>query len=366
MIDSRNMTIDKSRRIIVISDIHGTLSLLQSLLTKVKYTTEDYLFIIGDLCEKGPDSLGVVSFVQRLSMKSERVLITKGNCDSIFKYMFTNGFMDIEAIRSYIKRQKNSILVEMLVKHDKKTDDFSTVEELSTFYRQHFGDVIDWIDSLPIAYETDDSILIHAGIERLSDWKETSLQFALYGSSFYEKGHNENKLVIVGHWPVVNYTADKMSSHSPIINEDKKIIALDGGNQIKKDGQLNALLIDKGIYSYTYVDQLKEQAIIQHPYHDSTKRVGTVTYPNYLLQPLQKEEYFTRCLNLKLGIEQWIKNEFLVINENETTCKGDVSTSFLSVEREDNVSVIDNECDGFTLIKKDNGDVGWIPKNCIN
>ena len=117
-----------------------------------------------------------------------------------------------------------------------------------------------WI-RLPIAYETDDFIIIHAGVEDIPDWKETSREFALYAPSFYEKGHQADKTVIVGHWPVVNYRANTVSSNCPLIDLEKKIIAIDGGNQIKEDGQLNALVIEGEDITYTYVDGLNEKTI---------------------------------------------------------------------------------------------------------
>ena len=114
---------------------------------------------------------------------------------------------------------------------------------------------------MPIAYETDDFIVIHAGIENKENWGETKEEVALYAQEFYKQGHQAEKIVIVGHWPVVNYRAKQVSSHNPIIDLDKKIIALDGGNQIKKDGQLNALIIQNGMYSYKYVDELTTQKL---------------------------------------------------------------------------------------------------------
>ncbi|WHT49338.1 SH3 domain-containing protein [Sporosarcina thermotolerans] len=213
---------------------------------------------------------------------------------------------------------------------------------------------------MPIAYETEDFIIIHAGIEDIPDWKGTSHEFALYTQSFYEKEHQADKTVIVGHWPVVNYRATTASSNSPIINLEKKIIALDGGNQIKRDGQLNALIINGDDIAYTYVDELKEN-IITRSHVDETNRVGTVTYPNYEIRVLEKGEYFTLCENKNLGIQQWIKNEYI----QENMCKNDLSTTFLSVEKGETVSVVDDCHEGYALVKLCSGEVGWIPKDCL-
>ncbi|MFJ5768795.1 metallophosphoesterase [Psychrobacillus sp. NPDC093180] len=361
MIDVIKLQLDKTKRVIVISDIHANLKLFSRLLEKVDYTKDDYLFINGDLCEKGANSLEVVQFVRNLCEGSSHVYVTKGNCDVVHRYVFHGS----EGIIAYMNRQKHSILNEMLTKHRKTIDDFINLEELSCYYRQNFQEEIDWLESLPIAYETDEFIVIHAGLDNKESWRETSEETALYTQEFYNKVHQVKKTVIVGHWPVVNYRANQVSSHNPIIDLDKKIIALDGGNQIKKDGQLNALIIQDGMYTHTYVDELTNEIIVQKEYNDSMNRVGTVTYPNYDLQIIRQEKYFTICENTNLGIEQWIKNEYIKLENEATLSKADVSTTFLSVKQGEKVWIVDNECDGYMLMKKENGEVGWLPRDCF-
>lgn len=356
MIDVRELKLEKGRRVIITSDVHANLSLFQELLAKVNYTTDDYLFINGDLCEKGPDSLSTVEFARKLIAESDRVFITKGNCDVVHDYVFNH----VEGIKNYMEQRKNSILNEMMFRHGKTLNDFVTLQELGEFYRTHFGELLDWLEQLPIAYETDDFIIIHAGVEDIPDWKETSREFALYTPAFYEKEHQADKPVIVGHWPVVNYRANAVSSNCPLIDLEKKVIAIDGGNQIKKDGQLNALIIEGENITYTYVDGLEEKTITRN-HIDELGRVGTVTYPNYELRVLQEDDHFTLCENVNLSIKQWIKNEFI----HEGNCKNDLSTTFLSVEKGQTVSIVDDRHEGYTLVKSRIGEVGWIPNDCL-
>lgn len=61
---------------------------------------------------------------------------------------------------------------------------------------------------------------------------------------FFNQSHKANKYVVVGHWPVVNYS-EKAPSNNPVIDKEKKIIAIDGGNAIKEAGQLNAFIIQR-------------------------------------------------------------------------------------------------------------------------
>ncbi|WP_342504753.1 metallophosphoesterase [Sporosarcina sp. FSL K6-2383] len=362
MIEVKHLQLDKTKRSIVISDIHANLQLFKKLLTKLQYTSEDYLFINGDLCEKGPASLEVVDYVRNMSEESTNVFITKGNCDVVFRYVYNGD----EGIISYMDRRKDSILNEMLSKCGKSLEDFADLQELAHFYQHYFSEELDWLDALPAAFETDDFIIIHAGIEDIKDWQLTDEQFALSASAFYEKGHQANKTVIVGHWPVVNYRAKQISSHNPLIDLKKHMIALDGGNQIKVDGQLNALIIENGTYSYTYVDELTHEMIVQQDHVDPTERIGTVTYPNYQMKIIEQGEFFTLCENSNLGIQQWIKNEYLLVEDGQPYCKDDLSITFLSVEKGESVFIVDDTCEGYTLIKRNNGEVGWIPAYCLS
>lgn len=362
MIEVKHLQLDKTKRSIVISDIHANLQLFKRLLDKIQYTYEDYLFINGDLCEKGPASLEVVKYVRSMSEESTNVFITKGNCDVVFRHVYSGD----EGVISYMNRRKDSVLNEMLSMYGKSLDDFFDLQELAHFYRHYFSDELDWLEALPIAFETDDFIIIHAGIENIEDWKLTDEQFALSAPAFYEKEHQANKKVIVGHWPVVNYRAKQISSHNPLIDLEKRVIALDGGNQIKVDGQLNALIIENDTYTFTFVDELTHEIIVKHDHLDSTKRIGTVTYPNYQMTVIKQEQFFTLCENSNLGIHQWIKNEYLFAEDKQSCCKDDLSTTFLSVKKGEKVFIIDDTCLGYTLIKINTGEVGWIPTRCLN
>lgn len=74
------MEIPKGCRILVTSDIHGNDSLLKRMLKEAEFSGEDMLFILGDLIEKGPESLAALRYVSELSgMENVQVLI--GNVD---------------------------------------------------------------------------------------------------------------------------------------------------------------------------------------------------------------------------------------------------------------------------------------------
>ena len=75
----QKVNIEENKRIIVVSDIHGMDHYLEGVLQKVDYTTEDVLVIVGDVIEKGDESLKTVRRILELKEKNPHVYVTLGN-----------------------------------------------------------------------------------------------------------------------------------------------------------------------------------------------------------------------------------------------------------------------------------------------
>lgn len=69
-------------RIICVSDIHTHWQALDELLKKCRYKAgEDFLFILGDILERGNDNINALRYVMKLS-ESPRVFVIEGNNDT--------------------------------------------------------------------------------------------------------------------------------------------------------------------------------------------------------------------------------------------------------------------------------------------
>lgn len=118
----------------IIGDIHGCAEDLQRLLTKVKFdATIDTAIFVGDLINRGPDSIGVIKLIWGLGQSAQVVL---GNHDITL----------IAAGMNVVNRYPRSF--------DKILD-----SELST-------KIIDWMRQLPLLIELPDYqlVVVHAGI----------------------------------------------------------------------------------------------------------------------------------------------------------------------------------------------------------
>ena len=81
--------IEPGRRVVAVSDIHGNLPFLKGLLERAALTPDDVLILVGDLLEKGRDSLTTLRYVMELREKYT-VYPLCGNCDYI-DHMFLEG-----------------------------------------------------------------------------------------------------------------------------------------------------------------------------------------------------------------------------------------------------------------------------------
>lgn len=112
----------------VIGDVHGCLDGIFSLLEAIEYNPKnDYLYFLGDLVNKGPDSIGVLSWIMQ-----------QKNCKSVI------GNHDLFLIHSIVNQTSNP---------SDTTKSFLTKT-----------DAIDWLCQQPFIIEHQNTLMCHAGI----------------------------------------------------------------------------------------------------------------------------------------------------------------------------------------------------------
>lgn len=131
----------KSKRTIVVGDVHGCLNELKALLDLVQYQPqEDRLIVAGDLVDRGPDSAGVVKYVRA---HGECVL---GNHEG---KLLRRARHLLRA--SQDSRYKNPMRSDL--------DQEYTISRLS-------GDDLNWLSELPtyIKLPEHNTLIVHAGL----------------------------------------------------------------------------------------------------------------------------------------------------------------------------------------------------------
>lgn len=348
-------------RIICVSDIHGNLKWFKKLLKKCGYDkSQDYLFILGDILEKGEENLATLRFV-KLLCQSERVICIKGNNDTMCGRM---AFHDTkEKFFDRLKSRPRNTYLEMAesIGIDSFDSDF---EEKRQRVNEKFAYELDFMENLPLAVETKDFIFIHAGIENRPDWENTSEKFALTTPWYMDMCHQSEKTVICGHYPVYNYRAANFAS-LPVIDKKKRITDIDGGASTKFAQQLNALIItyNEGKYAFDTVFQpIGEEMRVKFNVNSEEKPVY-VDWEHWDLTVIDKREDFYLVKINQTGetglipkshtgewdgkLHGWIHlNCFLSAEVGEKFCKcGETQEYFFGI--------------------KDNGKTGFLPKTAF-
>ena len=238
----------RGQRILMISDIHGHDSVLRALLRKAAFTPEDALVIVGDLLEKGTESLKVIRTLMAL-MSTHQVYVLLGNMDvfTIHRILFDDPAwrnMLFDKAPDMISWWGGCLLDEMLreigISLNPDLDRIATVRIL----REHFATELKWLSGLPTILETPTITFVHGGLPhlRLDELEGTLNEPYLKNDDFLSKGLSFEKYLVVGHWPAVLYR-ERLMDMSPLILKDRHIVCLDGGCGVKRSGQLNCVIL---------------------------------------------------------------------------------------------------------------------------
>ena len=163
-------------RIYCMSDIHGCLEPFLKALETVDMESEDsMLVLLGDYCDRGPDSLGVFRTVMGLQERyGERVIALRGNHEEqLLEYMsnvdnpdFAQAWKladsNLATARSFLEPDEFEHMRHLLVLKRFEEAYRYTVGRI----RKSHGDVIRWVGRLPYYWESPfGQVFVHAGID---------------------------------------------------------------------------------------------------------------------------------------------------------------------------------------------------------
>lgn len=255
-----------SRRILMISDIHGHCTGLKAVLEKAQFGKDDILVIVGDLIEKGPESLQTLRYVMNLCQQYT-VYPLIGNVDLWRLEMLLSEEVEVQQklLRYSLKAEKwwnISVLGKLCAEIGVSLSPEMDTQTVFSHLRKHFEKEFAFLLNLPTILETQRMIFVHGGIphEDLSKLEGEDCFPLLKRDMFLESGLSFQKYVVVGHWPVPLY-CDQIPCSDPIIDREKHIISLDGGMGLKDNGQLNLLALENwqgGDYTLYTWDDLPE------------------------------------------------------------------------------------------------------------
>ncbi|MBR7552651.1 metallophosphoesterase family protein [Allobacillus sp. GCM10007491] len=233
-------------RNLMISDIHGHLNAFEQLLEKVDFQpASDQLILLGDYIDRGPSSKETIEFV--MDLQANGTIALRGNHDDWFlqwlqdpsqvspNFLLNGG---IETIQSYIGELGDDYSVEAQA-------------EWASYIRDNYPTHVDFLKELPLYYEHEELICVHAGIDPLqANWKNTSKEnFLWIRKEFHNSVIDSDKTIIFGHTPTKG-----LQAHAHVYFDNNKI-GIDGGYTFGY--QLNCLIYERN--EFTEVAVTKEE-----------------------------------------------------------------------------------------------------------
>ncbi len=360
MVKIQDINFSEEARIIVISDIHGMCHILESLLAKVNYQPNvDYLVLLGDYCQRGKYPLKTLRYIMKLC-NNEKVYALLGNHDHGNYKIFNKEYLNTE-FKNYLTKP-TTLLFDMYKEYQKKGIN-SSVDDLALLQQdmgEYFKDELSFLKNLPLMIESDDFIFVHAGVDKIRNYRSSYYRTVFMKRYFYYQGHLADKIVICGHMPVTIYAKNEFNDNS-IIDLNKKIISIDGGMVIKEGGQLNALVITKMGSKYDYqnfYDTDFPKITLEHA-SIGEKRGKGICWPNYNIELIDMGKYFSKVRIKETKEITYLKNEYLT--EDKTQAIDDCPASILDINKKEVVEVVNDKCGGYLLVKY-KGKQGWIKK----
>ena len=337
-----NLDLDHSKRILCVSDIHGGYDLLDRCLKKVNYNQDnDYLIILGDVINRGENSLDSINYIINLC-KNKNVYMIKGNHEEDF---YNRNDMQFDMIKTYVK-QKTSLLYDLL-----KDIDTSSMSEddMFDYAYNNYKYIFDFIHNLPDMIETDKYIFVHSAY-----FKENTVSSVVRTADYIKYDYkSEDKWIIVGHYPTANYPelTNGIFNCNPLILNDRKICLIDGGKGTKHFGQVNLLMIEDGKYNSIYADNFTKVEVI----NDQEASGNTsIMYKDPYVEKLVDYGEFILC---KFHDEEILLESRHLYYDGKGLNARNTTNHYLELKKGDIVSVIHT---GITVseIKKD-GIIGY-------
>lgn len=242
-------------KIYALTDIHGYLDILKETIKKVDLSDDNKLIFLGDYIDGGPYSRQTLEYIFNLQKQfPKNVIVLKGNHEECFidwleediEIGFLNEDKNLNTIKTFLKDNQLDIIADYL-KKGKTLFEINSI--IKKYIKKNYWELIDWIKNLPLYYETDRQIFVHAGIDEEAGeyWKLVTEDYYFLQRFSAVKGRFY-KDIIAGHIGTSALAEDK-NFHN-IYYDGESHYYLD--STVKVSQKLNILIYNTETNKYTF------------------------------------------------------------------------------------------------------------------
>ncbi|ARC17000.2 TPA: serine/threonine protein phosphatase [Clostridioides difficile] len=192
----------------VMSDLHGMYDKFISMLEQINFNSNDHLYILGDVLDRGDKSLEIIDYIR----KYKNITLLKGN----HELMFQESYTDVNS--------------SFLWFYNGGKDTFYDLGMKSYEYKENF---YKYIKNLPYLEIIDNFILVHAGLYLPNNYENLSIEqiielqeedICVWDRTILNTNkHIKGYTIIIGHTPTQNikdYEKAEIYKQEGIINID--------------------------------------------------------------------------------------------------------------------------------------------------
>jgi serine/threonine protein phosphatase 1 len=222
-------------RRLFIGDVHGHYDGLMRLIDLVQLESDDHLYFVGDLVDRGCQSAAVVDFVRKHATGC-----VLGNHEQLLLDAFGDRHVNANALQAWLYSGGQATL--------------SSYERMDLL-TEH----VNWLRSLPIYLDLGDVWLVHAGLDpERSLAEQTADECCWIRDAFHDNPHPyfSDKLVITGH--TITFTFPSIAPGQLVAGPGW--LNIDTGAYHPRSGWLTALDLDnEQVYQTNVYDCTQRQ-----------------------------------------------------------------------------------------------------------
>lgn len=183
--EQNKLSIMTDSRSIVVSDIHGCAKTFKRLIVEVVCLKKsDTLYMLGDMIDRGPDSKGVIDTILELQSSGYDVRPIRGNHEQML----------LSSINAPLYKDQVLWLA---------NGGCATMESYGVTEPEELGELIKFLEALPLYLTTDSHVFVHAGLDfRLNDPFSGEVAMLWKRSGGINEAKLNSKVLVTGHTPL--------------------------------------------------------------------------------------------------------------------------------------------------------------------
>ena len=185
----------------VISDIHGQYKAFMEMLKKIKFKGSDMLYVIGDVIDRGSQSIKTLSYI----MKEKNIVLLAGNHEYMAAQCLGTLVQDIS---DDIEELFLDGMVMGSLRQWYRNGGWTTLNELHKCDKEKRNEILKYLMHLKLYKELEIGdkkfLLVHGGLrnfEKNKKMKEYSITDLVWERMDYNKKYYDDKYIITGHTP---------------------------------------------------------------------------------------------------------------------------------------------------------------------